>query len=150
MKVGARFKNRCFEYMLASSYSNRVMCVCLATATVFDDKRAITVDNPYDITKEEFETITGVKHTDFTDMEGKPLFPETTYAIGDKFVFNGPGPFNGNCHILCSADGISISLIDIKTGERWTSPVRIKSISNLDETEVLETMGNYPDDFVKV
>lgn len=87
MRIGQVFKNGLYNYALLLSYkAGTVSCACLDTGIVFDDNRMIRVESDQNITPDEFYKIVGVSHTEFTDPEGNPLYPDPVDPIIDSFI----------------------------------------------------------------
>lgn len=68
---------------------------------------------------------------------------EKNYFVGDRFSRLG-GVYNGEKYILAECRADEVVLISLKTGDRWTDPVKVKNSIKMTELDYIEFTGDLP------
>lgn len=123
MKIGDKIKSwNDNEYTVLRLGISK--CVCLADDVNVYTDGTTPVEDIYNITEAEFNSISG--GCEYTALNGDPLFPDETYAYGDEFSF----VYNdvGHRAMLCQVDTARCCLVGLGNshkGNRWHEPVYV-------------------------
>ena len=91
--------------------------------------RGFDIENPQNITKEEFEK-TGYPSERWSHIDGTPLFEDDRYSIGDRFIING-------CeYILAQVDPKKCLLIGLESGNYWSYAVDVDNTRAITKSEM--------------
>lgn len=97
------------------------------------------VKDPSDITKEEFET--QYPGDSWVHLDGSALFPKNVYKLGERFERTR----TGERYILAQVDAYSISLINLRTGNRRSESVKVVDPHAITEEEFIDIAGPFGD-----
>lgn len=154
MKIGDKFKLKYSSsdnvYKLISVAFTSDVAVLMCNGSVLLPSLRDTVDDPQNITKEDFCKIWKVSEDAlkcFTDVDGSPLFQEVTYAQGDIFeVKEAKYESNIGLRLMLSQVGYSeVCLIAVSgddRGNRFSTPIKVNSPSAVTEEELRRMCGN--------